>query len=299
MKFEVWLRPALLAGLWVSIAAAGEPIARDYGEIRNVMRELLARYPQRVRAFELGLSDANVMIEGLAFGDGPVRNLVVAAHHGNEYGSVEIARALMRDLAAAPIPGQTVYVVPVLNTSGYDRRRRTETVGGFPHDPNRDYPGPCGTSGPFRLKSTRALSAFVEREGIVASAALHTHSPAVLYPWGISTRDTRTENEAVFIDLARAATVESGYPVGNSTELLYPADGTFEDWAYWRHGVWSLLFEAGSTHTPTQDQVDELVRVNVPGLRRMLAQAPRQRAERHAFTGKCDRRLRFLDLRDE
>lgn len=40
-------------------------------------------------------------------------------------------------------------------------------------------------------------------------------------------------------------------------------------------------------------------RVNVPGLRRLLEQAPRARAENHEFKGRCDVSLRALDRHDE
>jgi hypothetical protein len=76
--------------------------------------------------------------------------------------------------------------------------------------------------------------------------------------------------------------------VGNSAAALYPADGCYEDYAMWKYGIWSLLFELGTTHSPSQSAIDTLIRENVPGLRHFLAQAPTQRAERHAFTGKCD-----------
>jgi hypothetical protein len=83
--------------------------------------------------------------------------------------------------------------------------------------------------------------------------------------------------------------------------VIYPADGAFEDYAFWKHGIWSLLFELGDTHEPSLDQVNTLVQVNVPGLRRFLEQAPRTRAENHAFTGKCDtsKSMRKRDKHDE
>jgi carboxypeptidase T len=208
---------------------------------------------------------------------------VVGTHHGNEYGATEVAIAFAHSVSENPILGQTVYVIPVLNVSGYNARTRRE----LGLDPNRDYPGPCGTTGPWKLRSTKALADFVDREGIIASATLHTFSPAVLYPWGFSTKDTKTEYNDQYIDLAKAAVVESGYKVGNSGEALYPANGCYEDYAMWKHGIWSLLFEMGKTHAPNQPQIDEMIRGNVPGLRRFLAQAPTTRADKHDFTGKC------------
>jgi carboxypeptidase T len=81
--------------------------------------------------------------------------------------------------------------------------------------------------------------------------------------------------------------------------VIYPANGTFEDFAFWKHGVWTLLFELGYSHQPSEASIAEMVRVNVPGLRRVYEQAPRQRAENHAFSGKCDMRLNTLDRHDE
>lgn len=277
-------------------------VSRKYSDIKAFMREIVAKYPQNAQLFELGKNDAGETLEGLILtrlekgSDGKLRapkntvkNLVVATHHGNEYGSTEVAKAVALSLAESPLVGQTIYVIPVLNAVGYDKRSRWEKIAGAGQlDPNRDYPGPCGTEGPFRLKSTTLLADFVAREEIVAAATLHTHAPAVLYPWGISTQDLSTPYDDLFIELGKAATVESGYQVGNSTAVLYAADGTFEDYAFWKHGVWSLLFEVGYSHSPSDKDVAELIRVNVPGIRRMMEQAPRVRAEKHDFTGKCD-----------
>ncbi|MBI2712471.1 MAG: carboxypeptidase [Bdellovibrio sp.] len=265
------------------------------------MQRLVQEHPQTTRLFTLGESDSGLPIEGLEIGTGPVHNLVVATHHGNEYGSTEVARAFAASISQDPIRGQTVYVVPVLNIAGYDRKYRREAAKGqsFDHDPNRDYPGPCGTEGPHLLKDTAALAAFIDTKQIVTSATLHTYYPAVVYPWGIPSHDLSTPYDDLFKQLTQSAAVESGYQVGNSTEVIYPASGTYEDYAFWKHGVWSILFELGYTHAPDLSQVQELVRLNVPGLRRMFEQAPTQRADKHLFSGKCDARLRLLDRHDE
>ena len=76
--------------------------------------------------------------------------------------------------------------------------------------------------------------------------------------------------------------------IGNNTQVLYPADGTFEDYAYWKHGIWSLLFELGFSHTPDATAIKNMVDVNIPGIRRFLENSPKQRVTTHAFTGKCD-----------
>ena len=282
-----------------ALASTVDPSRRTYAEIQKLMRDVVAANPQNAEIFELISSDSGQTIEGLKIGNGPISNLVVGTHHGNEYGATEVALGFLENTASNPVLGQTVYVIPVLNAAGYDRKQRREPARATTFDPNRDYPGPCGTEGPFNLKSTRALADFISAKGIVASATLHTYSNMVLYPWGISTRDTRTPYEDLFVHLGKLAATFSGYTVGNSTELLYPADGTFEDYAYWKHGIWSLLFEMGSSHSPNATAVAKLVRENVPGIRKMLEEAPQARATDHAFTGKCDAFMKALDRHDE
>lgn len=280
-------------------ASAADPKTAQYHDVQANLREIAKRHSSNARVFELGLSDSGQLIEGLAIGQGPVKNLVVATHHGNEYGSTEVAQAFARAIAETPIEGQTVYVIPVLNVSGYNAKKRWESAGSRTFDPNRNYPGPCATDGPFTLRSTKALADFIEREKIVTAATLHTYTPAVVYPWGHSTRDTSTPYDDLFLRLVKLATEVSGYEVGNSAEVIYPADGTFEDYAFWKHGIWSILFELGRSHSPDDREIAEMVRVNVPGLRKMLAGAPASRAENHDFTGRCDVSLRVLDRHDE
>jgi carboxypeptidase T len=272
---------------------------RQYSEVKAYLGELVKAFPANARIFTLGESDSGDSIIGLQVGNGPISNVVVATHHGNEYGSTETALGFARDISERPIKDQTVYVIPVLNIGGYNAKSRRETAKGKSFDPNRNYPGPCGTEGPFTLKSTAALARFINEKKIVSSATLHTFSPAVLYPWGLSSHDLKTGYESIYQGLVMDATRESHYATGNSTELLYPADGTYEDYAFNEHGIWSLLFEIGYSHSPNPDAVRTAVLVNVPGIRRMLESAPTERASKHRFAGKCDRSLISLDRHDE
>jgi hypothetical protein len=194
-------------------------------------------------------------------------------------------------------------VIPVLNISGFNKNRREESLLANSEDQtadaNRDYPGPCGTEGPFRLLSTKALADFIEKENIVATATLHTFWPVVVYPWGFATPDLSTPYDQIFIDLAKMATEVSHYNIGNSTAAIYAAAGTYEDYVFWKHGIWSLLFELGGSHSPSEDDLQNLVAVNVPGLRKMMENAPTARAVDHDFHGHCDLRMLILDLHNE
>lgn len=264
----------------------------NYTNVVDALRRIAQENPTTTQIIDIGQSDSGQMITGIRIGEGETANLIVATHHGNEYGSTAVALGAAEAFARNPIPGQTVYVIPVLNISGYDTRNRYERINGSRIDQNRDYPGPCVSGRPHRSKATKALADFLEQAKIVSSATLHTYWPAVLYPWGFSTSDTKTEYDSTFIGLSKDSVVESGYQIGNSKELLYAADGAFEDYAYWKHGIWSLLFELGPSHSPTENQMKKMIEVNVPGLRRFFENAPKERAANHAFTGRCERGAR-------
>lgn len=267
------------------------PAPNNYDKVTQTLEQIAQQYPANAKLITIGVNDQGVPIEGLQIGSGEVNSLIVATHHGNEYGSTAVAMATADSLAKNPIAGQTVYLIPVLNISGYNRNNRYETGLSGSFDPNRDYTGPCVSGSSYNLKSTKALADFIDAKNIQISATLHTFWPAVVYPWGISTHDLSTPYDAQYIDLVKAATQESHYQTGNNTDVLYPADGTFEDYAYWKHGIWSLLFEIGFSHTPDQTAIKNMIDVNVPGLRRFLEQSPKQRAPVHNFTGQCDVRV--------
>lgn len=262
--------------------------ATRYDNIVTQMEQLAKSNSAQVQMFTLANNDQGLPIKGLKIGNGPTNSLVVATHHGNEYGSTEVGIGFAKYLAKAPIKDQTVWVIPVLNISGYNKNQREEQGAKAKLDANRDYPGPCVTQKTFQLRSTTSLAQFLEDKNIVISATLHTYSAVVVYPWGISTHDLSTPHDNEYKKLVAAATVESGYQTGNNTDLLYPADGTFEDYAYWKHGIWSLLFELGFSHNPDVTAVSNMVRDNNPGIKRFLETAPKQRVANHDFKGKCD-----------
>ena len=278
----------LILSLFITPTAA--PV-NNYSTVVETLQKIQRENPATTNMIEIGTSDSGQKIVGIKIGDGEIADLIIATHHGNEYGSTAVAMGAADAFAKNPLKGHTVYIVPVLNIPGFNSRNRYERTSAGAIDQNRDYPGPCVSGTPFKSKATKALADFIDKAHIVSSATLHTHWPAVLYPWGFSTNDVGTKDDATFIQLSKDAVVESGYDVGNSKELLYAADGAFEDYAYWKHGIWSLLFEMGNTHSPSEAQMKQMVEVNVPGLRRFFENAPKQRATDHAFTGKCDRSL--------
>lgn len=280
-----------LVFIWIFLVATlshAQTISeRTYQDVVKGLNELAKSHPETVQVFTLGYSNEGIAIQGVHIGHGPLHNLVVATHHGNELASTEVALAFATSVAENPIPGQRISVVPVLNINGYTQRSRYEKINGEKINLNRDYPGPCGSEGPFISTSTKAMADFLAAENIVTAATLHTYKPAVVYPWGISTKDVDTLETPTFIGLAKAATIESHYEIGYSTTVMFPADGTFEDYAFWKHGIYSLLFEIGEVNVPAPDVLVKTIHDNVAGLRAMFSISPVARAAQHDFTGQC------------
>lgn len=275
----------------LSLFLLAGPSPSNYDRVTQTIQQVAQQNPGTTQLISIGANDKGIPIQALKIGNGAVNALIVATHHGNEYGSTAVAMGVADSLAKNPVAGLTVYVVPVLNIGGYNQYNRYESGMNGSIDPNRDYPGPCKSGSTFNLKSTKALADFLEEKNIAISATLHTYWPAVVYPWGISTRDLSTPYDDQYKKLVAAATVESRYQTGNNTEVLYPADGTFEDYAYWKHGIWSLLFELGFSHSPDQTAIKNMVDANIPGIRRFLEQSPKERVTIHNFTGRCDAKL--------
>lgn len=275
--------------------------ASRYDRVKAIVREIAEKHPDRAKLINLGLSDSGDQILGLQIGSGATNHLIVATHHGNEYGSTEVALAFASYATEHPLPNITLFVIPVLNIGGYNINERWERgADGRSHDPNRNYPGPCGTEGPYTLKSTKAIAQFVEKNNIVAAATLHTFSPAVLYPWGMDLVDLATQYNQQYMDLSQIAAQFSHYKVGNSTELLYPCNGSFEDYVFWKFGIWSFLFELGSSHSPRPGDIQQLIDDNVPGLYNLFQAVPTTTAPDHEVRSSCrGRNLQFLDRHDE
>src|SRR4051812_39506346 len=121
------MRLAVLVPVFVTMfpfAASADPISKNYAEVQAYIASIAKAHPDTTQLITVGPSDSGQTIQGLKIGSGAVHTLVVATHHGNEYGSTEVAKGFAKDVAAAPIAGQTVYVIPVLNIGGFNARER-------------------------------------------------------------------------------------------------------------------------------------------------------------------------------
>ncbi|WP_394824562.1 M14 family zinc carboxypeptidase [Pendulispora albinea] len=73
---------------------------------------------------------------------------------------------------------------------------------------------------------------------------LHSAANTVMFPWYYET--VRTGNDATQRAIARQLGSITGYPYGQSGEVLYAASGSTDDWAYEKLGVAVFTIEVGA-----------------------------------------------------
>lgn len=205
---------------------------------------------KHLNKFTLGRNDQGSILYGYSYegvGDKKkVNHLVVAAHHGNESLSADLTYEFIKSLGSSngvAFKNKRIFIIPILNQPGFDKREREEVASGVSYDPNRDYPDPCINKENFKLKSTLLLANFVREKNIVGAVTIHGYYGSLTYPWGIYTDDYRSLDHDLFEIKAKEAVTHNSYTTGTHADILYPAGGAFEDWAYFKYGVWSLLVE--------------------------------------------------------
>ena len=238
--------------------------ATRYDNLLATMNTLKSANPERVEIFSIGKNNSGMDIQALRISShakesdpSKIGMLAVGVHHGNEGGAVpiimEFAKKVLAEFDADPEKAENYefVFVPVINIPGYNSNSRTENG----VDPNRDYPGPCkGTAANYRLKSTKAVADLFNSRTFAAAVTIHGYIGSITYPWGVGTRDPRTKDHSYFQEITSKLAQVTGYKYGTSTDVVYPCEGAFEDWAYWAHGAWALLFEIRNDSTSDRDK---------------------------------------------
>ncbi len=113
-------------------------------------------------------------------------------------------------------------------------------------DPNRDYANPCLSTPGGKLKSIRQIQAFMKTRIFTGSVTVHGYDGSLTYPWGIYADNYETKDNNQYKSIFQKAAALNGYRTGTASDVVYPANGCYEDYAYWKHGMWSLLLELES-----------------------------------------------------
>ncbi|MCB9094724.1 MAG: hypothetical protein H6621_06615 [Halobacteriovoraceae bacterium] len=262
----------------------------EYEKVTQKLKELHSANPNVSELFVLGKNDQDQDIMGITIRLGGNERtttndaLVVGTHHGNEKGSTDVALAFAENVLKRKtyrLKGKTLYVIPVLNISGYNVSERHEKNSkGEWLDANRDYPDPCRPrKESFELKSTAALKDFIEDHKKISTAiTIHGYIGTLTFPWGTYTENTSSYDHAKFLKLAEEAAEMNDYQVGTHADVIYPAVGAFEDWTYWHYGIWALLVEVDYQYDRLKD---------AEAIEKFITYAPTRRSTRHSHKGPC------------
>lgn len=257
----------------------------------EVLHKKISKIVQKsknISKFSLGENDEGTILSGYVYeADGNLKktnHLVVATHHGNEVLSAELAYEFIKDLSLKKgrvFKNKRIYIIPVLNRTGFNKESREEVANGKSFDPNRDYPDPCISKKDFNLKSTSLLADFVDKKEIIGAITIHGYYGSLTYPWGIYTDNYRSLDHEVFELKAQKAVSQNNYITGTHADILYPAGGAFEDWAYYKYGIWSLLVELENSPNFSDD---------IEMLYSSIKSFPAARSADHRHLGSCTSR---------
>lgn len=282
--------------IMVRFVQAGPPTGR-YKAIVDQMHGLQQSFPSSVHVFSIGQNDEGTDIYAMRVSTTPqvvdpqkVGHIIVSTHHGNEsatpvftmqytaqllkwYVSDELWKGNLADLEWT--------IIPVLNITGYNANQRWE----YGQDPNRDYPGPCLTAPGGKLKSIRLLMALLKTRVFSGSLTVHGYVGSLTYPWGMDVDNTHSLDHNLFEKITAKAASLNQYQYGTSTDVIYPANGCYEDFVYWHYGHWSLLLELRSGSTDD-------IKATVPAIFTYFDQLDASPSTQHALTGHCARNAR-------
>lgn len=246
-----------LAAIASAVGAQAAPTGR-YKVIVDKLNQLHEQYSGFSEILSIGTNDDGEEIVAMRVSTSPahvdpnkIGQLVVSTHHGNELKAPEFTMYWLEELLKKYTSDELFRgnyadrewtVIPVLNISGYNAANRYEKG----QDPNRDYPGPCISGVGGRLKSIESMMEFLTSRTFAGSLTVHGYAGALTYPWGVNVANTHTKDHTAYDTNVRGAAALNGYRYGTSTDIVYPCDGAFEDYVYWKHGIWSLLLELQS-----------------------------------------------------
>jgi len=285
---------AFVGVLLASTLTAATPPSGKYKVIVDKMQALQSQYPAYSSIFSIGQNDDGTEILAMRISLTPqvadankVGHLVVATHHGNEGAcppfTAHFAEQLLKKYTSSEVfrgnLADTEWtLIPVLNVTGYNSNNRNE----YGRDPNRDYPGPCNTLPGGKLKSIRLLMEHLNTRVYSGSLTVHGYVGSFTYPWGVDADDVHTHDHNQFDQITAKAAAINGYRYGTSTDIVYPADNTYEDYAYWKHGMWSLLLEM---RNGSQSDIESTATASFAYFD-ALESSP---SLKHQFTGNCHR----------
>ncbi len=244
-------------GILADSGIRGPSYARIVEEMENVARTHSA--VATVHVYGRSVQDRPLVLVKLARADatGALPAVYIGGSiHGNEYLNIEdrLPRRFAEEagkegpIARYLAAGGAIYVAPILNPDGYDRRRRENHRG---VDLNRDYTVREANITGFRQPETRALVNFLTEDLLRANRRLaiavdyHCCIGALLYPWSFTGPAMPSGDLARHLNIANIMQRHLPQIAHGTTPTIlgYSARGTSKDFYYEHFGALGFTYE--------------------------------------------------------
>lgn len=285
--------------VFLTTLALGAAPTGEYKKMVDWMQKLVSEHSGSVSLFSIGTNDEGTELYGIRISVNPtvvdaskIGHLVVGTHHGNETKApvfvMRLAESLIeryegRERWKGRLPETEWHIVPVLNVSGFNKSQRAE----YGVDPNRDYPDVCTGEPGGKLKSILAIRNYMTSRVFTGTVTVHGYVGAITYPWGMNVANTHTLDHNQYEKITATAASINHYLHGTSTDVVYAASGTYEDYVYLQHGMWSLLLEL-------LDGSDADIALTVPAIESFFDQLDSSPSQQHSLNTHCLGRRRDL-----
>ncbi|MCH8285342.1 carboxypeptidase regulatory-like domain-containing protein [candidate division KSB1 bacterium] len=259
-------------GFTVTMLVPNAPLPEeftDYFEMKTILSELQADYPEIMKVDSLGSSVNGLGIWGVKISDNvdeqedEPKFLVVASYHGDEVLNVEVAMSqiawLVESYNSNPdakdyVDSYELWFIPMFNPDGRmsnpPQRRNMNNV-----DLNRNHdfgftPGGIGGHGtaPFSEPETQALKKLVDKVPFTGSITYHSFGDLVLHPW-LFQFNLPTPDEDFYSNLGNRMADIMFYEY--SHPFRYTVSGGYDDYMYAEFGTMTFTMETGKSKIPS------------------------------------------------
>lgn len=233
-----------------------------YQKIVDELKDLELTFPETIKVIEYGKSVGGRPLTIVKIQKKGTEKKLPAIYiggsiHGDEYLNIEDRlpkwfaeqSELKSSVANFLENGGVIYVAPILNPDGYEKRSRTNDLG---IDLNRDFTVIEAQVQGLKQPETSALASFLENDLKQENRTLeltmdyHCCIGGLLYPWSFKGPTLPPEQEIKHLNIVEImrSTIGGEIKYGTTPNILgYSAKGTSKDFYYEHFGATSFTFE--------------------------------------------------------
>ena len=257
-------------------AAARAPGYHDADQMADALRDLAQDHPDSTELLDLGRSVDGRPLLGLRIGEGDWRVRVLAAHHGDELSSAELALSLAEGLIADPVDVE-VWVVPHVNPDGVagGTRYNAHAV-----DLNRNYGFKWSDDeyragdAPFSEPESQAMRVLSSYRGFASGLSVHAGAALICYVWNYTTQPS--PDEGLLISQSEAylqrCDVDGFYHINGGAWYITYGDTT--DWSYGRQGTLDYTLEVSVDKTPPTSELEGVIDDHMDAVMHFIQREP-------------------------